>query len=102
MSVDDPILATLSSNLVNRNLPSVKVSSEPFPQHIVDSLKEKFGEYFVTTGQLVNHAYSFDDSQIKVLFKNGDCLDISQASDQLDRHFLEKTVTKYYLCTPKQ
>ncbi|MBQ7062657.1 MAG: hypothetical protein IJM88_05150, partial [Bacteroidales bacterium] len=55
----------------------------------------------VTTGQLVNHAYSFDDSEIKVLFKDGRCIGISEASDQLDRPFLEKTVTKFHLSYPK-
>jgi hypothetical protein len=36
-----------------------------------------------------------------VLYKDGRCLPISEASDQLDRHFLEKQVTKYFMYYPK-
>ncbi len=35
-------------------------------------------------------------------FKDGTCRDIGEASDQLDRHFLEKQVTKYYIYFPKE
>ncbi len=102
MHSDDQILSSLSVDLVNRHLPLVTVSPEPPSAGLVEELIAQHGDYFVSSGQLVNHAYSFDDSRIQVLFKNGRCLDISQASDQLDRHFLEKTVTKYYICRPKQ
>ena len=59
-------------------------------------------KWFVSTGNLENHAYDFQDQEIKILFKTKECTDISIASDQLDRHFLEKTVTKYYLSFPKE
>ena len=77
---------------------------DEYKQRVSDELKLDGDEvdYFVNTGQLVNHAYSFDDSKIYVLFKSGKCIDISEASDQLDRHFLEKTVKKYFISLPKQ
>ena len=53
------------------------------------------------TGKLRNRSYDFNDQEIKVLYKDGRCLPISEASDQLDRHFLEKQVTKYYMYYPK-
>ena len=59
-------------------------------------------DFFVGTGVLKNHAYDFNDQEIRVLYKDGSCRDISEASDQLDRHFLEKQVTKYYLFFPKE
>ena len=51
---------------------------------------------------LHNRSYDFNDQEIKVLYKDGRCVDISEASDQLDRHFLEKQVTKYYHYFPKE
>ena len=59
-------------------------------------------EFFVNTGILHNHAYDYNDQEIRVLFKDGTCRDIGDASDQLDRHFLEKQVTKYFIYFPKE
>lgn len=90
---DDEILSTLCKNMVNRRLPAIRFSNEPFP--------EPKPSYFEGTGRLRNRSYDFNDQEIKVLYKDGRCLPISEASDQLDRHFLEKQVTKYYYYHPK-
>jgi hypothetical protein len=79
--------------MVNRRLPAIRFSNEPFP--------EPAPSYFEGTGKLANRSYDFNDQEIKVLYKDGRCLPISEASDQLDRHFLEKQVTKYYYYHPK-
>ena len=91
---DDEILSTLCRNLVNRRLPAIRFSNTPFEGVECD--------YFHGTGELHNRSYDFNDQEIKVLYKDGRCLPISEASDQLDRHFLEKQVTKYYHYFPKQ
>ena len=91
---DDEILSTLCKNMVNRRLPAIRFSNEPFP--------EPEPSYFEGTGRLRNRSYDFNDQEIKVLYKDGRCLPISEASDQLDRHFLEKQVTKYYHFYPKE
>ena len=91
---DDEILSTLCRKLVNRRLPAIRFSNEPFEG--VES------DYFHGTGELHNRSYDFNDQEIKVLYKDGRCLPISEASDQLDRHFLEKQVTKYYHYFPKE
>jgi HD superfamily phosphohydrolase len=90
---DDEILSTLCKNMVNRRLPAIRFSSEPFT--------DVRSTYFEGTGKLANRSYDFNDQEIKVLYKDGRCLPISEASDQLDRHFLEKQVTKYYYYHPK-
>lgn len=90
---DDEILSTLCRNLVNRRLPAIRFSNEPFEGAECD--------YFHGTGELHNRSYDFNDQEIKVLYKDGRCLPISEASDQLDRHFLEKQVTKYFYYHPK-
>ena len=91
---DDKILSTLCKNLVNRRLPAIKFSNSPF--------QTPDPSYFTGTGVLKNRSYDFNDQEIKVLFKDGRCLPISEASDQLDRHFLEKQVTKYFKYYPKE
>ena len=106
---DDEILCTLCRNLVNRRLPAIKFSNEPFTHSSVSpgwaDSSPNLGEqrsYFYGTGELHNRSYDFNDQEIKVLYKDGRCLPISEASDQLDRHFLEKQVTKYFYYYPKQ
>ena len=91
---DDEILSTLCRNLVNRRLPAIRFSNTPF--------KDVECDYFHGTGELHNRSYDFNDQEIKVLYKDGRCLPISEASDQLDRHFLEKQVTKYFYYFPKE
>lgn len=112
MMHEDFILRTLSEQLINRNLSAIRISDTEIDESFLESLKksacELYGvkadevDYFVTKGKLHNHAYDFNDKEIKVLFKSGECKSISEASDQLDRHFLEKTVVKHFVCFPKQ
>jgi len=97
---DDEILATLCSNLVNRRLPAIKFSNEPFAEP--ECGVGQGDGYFAGTGELKNRSYDFNDQEIKVLYKDGRCIDISEASDQLDRRFLEKQVTKYFQFCPKK
>ena len=99
----DATLRTLCRNLVERRLPAIRIGSEPMQ---LDPWKEYVGSelepsFFVGTGVLRNRSYDFADHEIKVLYKDGRCLPIGEASDQLDRHFLEKQVTKYYMFYPK-
>lgn len=112
MGHDDFVLRTLSYALINRELSSVKILDDSYDGKILEAQRERVKQlygisddevsYFVNTGELKNHAYDFNDKEIKVLYKDGRCMSISEASDQLDRRFLEKTVTKHYIYYPKQ
>lgn len=112
MSHPDIILSTLSRNLVNRHLSAIRVSDKPFDTTVLDTFRTRVqllyniapeeSDYFVNTGMLRNQSYDYNDQEISVLFKDGTCRDIGDASDQLDRHFLEKQVTKYYIYFPKE
>lgn len=107
---DDPLLATLSSDLLSRRLPAIRIDNN---KAVIDKIaleqsnNQTLGRsgsaasFPIVTGILRNRSYDFDDLEIKVLYKDGRCLPISEASDQLDHHFLQKTVTKYYVCYPK-
>ncbi len=109
---NDFILSTLSKKLINRKLNRIYISDTPIKDTDINNCIQKISDkynistddakWFVSTGNLENHAYDFQDQEIKILFKSKECTGISIASDQLDRHFLEKSVTKYYLSFPKE
>ena len=108
----DFVLSQLAKQLINRGLPCIEVGGKPVDEsrvaHYRRMFEQKYGvtpaesEYFVQCGRLQNHAYDFQDQEIEILFKDGRCTGISEASDQLDHDFLAKTVTKYYICYPKE
>lgn len=112
MKSSDEILSHLSQQLIYRKLPSLKIADQPYDETAVQTIRTQASlllnipveecHYFVGTGLLKNHAYDFNDQEIRVRMKDGRCLDISEASDQLDRHFLSKTVKKYYIFLPKE
>lgn len=107
----DKILAYLCTQLRDRQLPKIELKNEEFSQDSINELKsqvavkleitEDEANYFVFTNSVSNKAYSPDDFNIKVLYKNGTTTDITAASDQYNISALAKPVTKYFLCYPK-
>ena len=57
-------------------------------------------EYFVYQDILTNKAYNQDKENIKLLMKNGEIIDLSAASDNLNISALAQPVEKYFLCYP--
>ena len=53
-------------------------------------------DYFSSSNELHNRAYSFDDRKINILYKDGQIKEIYEASDQLDKNFLSKYIKKFY------
>lgn len=108
---EDFVLRNLSEMLINRTLLKVKIKNKPIKKeklqkHIKKlktdySISEHEANYFVFTGEISNQAYQ-KDQQIKILYKTGKVQDIIKATDQLNLKFLSKTVTKYYICYPKE
>tara|TARA_B100000925_G_C21898949_1_gene426252 strand:+ start:58 stop:357 length:300 start_codon:yes stop_codon:yes gene_type:complete len=96
--------------LINRNLPKVKISSEPFSREYINELKSlhkeklKFSEndvtYIVYQKEMENSAYDPKKNEIKILYKNGSLKDVTEASDNLNIRALSKVVKKYYLFSP--
>lgn len=107
----DVTLATLSRNLVGRKLYHIEMQHEPYQASVLQPICAKVSqmlqihpedtEYFVFTGEISNNAYQTTDDRIKILRKNGDIVDITEASDMLDQNVLAKTVVKYFICYPK-
>ena len=108
----DKVLSRLANILKDRLLPKVVLNNEPFQPKQLQELKMQISQiygislpeadYFVFTDFVKNRAYSIENFNIKILFKDGSLKDITLASDQYNIEALTKFVTKYYLCYPKE
>ncbi len=108
---EDAILSDLCLMLRDRQLPKIILSNEPFSDQAVDVLKasvmtqkklnQEDSNYFVYTDFVRNRAYNLDHFHINILYKDGTLLDIAKASDQYNIETLARSVTKYFLCYPK-
>jgi len=104
----DPILSTLSSGIINRNIFKVEVTSEPFPEERKEEIEhriiEKLGiepkdvHYLVKYQTIEKDMYSAEDDSIEILYEDGSTKDIAEASDMLNISLLSKKVKKYYNC----
>lgn len=105
---DDPILSRLCQMLNARKLYKVEISNaEPAPERIAAladntmlalHLDEDDVAYFVFTDTIRNRAYNAGNSNINILMKNNDLVDIAKASDLSNLESLDKTVKKHILC----
>ncbi len=64
-------------------------------------LDEEEAGYYVFTDRVVNDAYKVGDENIRILLKNGEVQDITEASDNSNLISLSKRVVKYVLCVIK-
>lgn len=109
---DDFILSTLSKMIINRDLLKIKVNNEKVSTEEMQILKERFASknkialsetnYFIFKGKIKNQAYSKEAEPISIIKKDKTIEDIVEVSDQLNLKSLSKSVTKYYVCFPKQ
>jgi uncharacterized protein len=107
----DTVLSTLAGNFINRHLPKIELSPLPFEESKIKNiyaavcnsrnLSHDEASYLITNDFITNNAYNFQDERIKILYNNGQMLDITEASDMLNISVLSKVVKKYYLCYPK-
>ncbi len=107
----DKVLAYLCKCIRDRQLFKIEIQKTTFTKEYIDQVKKRVGRYFgcsdhalefmVISNSISNNAYSSDDDQINILYKDGTQCDIGEASDMLDASVLSKTVKKYYLCYPK-
>ncbi len=110
-SHSDSVLSTLASMLVNRKLLKVELKNFPFDSDRIEGIKSKVVsnnpnfkngiDYFVFSDSISNNAYKSNDDSIKILYNNGDLIDIATASDILNTQALSAEVKKYFLCYPK-
>ena len=107
----DFVLSKMCQMLINRRLLNIKMKDKPIDsaklkKHF-DHFKNKYQltdeetAYFVFSDEIENRAYDQDRQNINILRRNGKIIDVAKASDQLNLRALSKTVTKYYMCYPK-
>ncbi|MBT2162996.1 HD domain-containing protein [Zobellia barbeyronii] len=107
----DFVLSTMCEMLINRQFLKVKLKNSPIDKVVLkkhmDRVKVKYNlsdhetTYFVFEGKIENKAYDRHHQNINILRKNKKLIDVAKASDQLNLKALSKTVTKYYICYPK-
>ncbi|MGI9541392.1 MAG: HD domain-containing protein, partial [Flavobacteriaceae bacterium] len=110
MNHEDIVLKKLSSQLINRSLPKVKLQSIPFEASDVLKKKQRVDpvvyndsvlDYFVFSGSVSNQTFVSDQAQILLKEKSGAVNSIAKAIDYLDFEQFSKPIHKYYLCYPK-
>ena len=107
----DKVLSYLCKCIRDRQLFKIEIQKIAFSKEYIDQVKKRVKNHFdcsnhaleflVISNSISNNAYSSDDDQINILYKDGIQCDIGEASDMLDASVLSKTVKKYYLCYPK-
>lgn len=104
----DVVLSYLSAGLLDRKLFRLEWRSVPVEQEYLDTIRQKvahlFGqdvplEHLVFDGRESNRAYDDTREQIKIQFKDGRVLPIDECSDV---PLYTQTVTKYFVCYPKE
>ena len=108
----DFVLSRLCQMLIHRKLLKTKMKNKPINkvrlQKHFDNFKKKHRltdketSYFVFSNKITNRAYDQNNQNINILSRNGKITDVAKASDQLNLKALSKTVTKYYMCYPKE
>jgi len=104
----DFILSKLCRGMVHRKLYKIEISNEPITKEIIEEkrkdimkvfqISEDECDYFLSTGNIVNHAYDNTQNQINILYKDRTVKNIVDASDLMNISALSVPVEKHYLC----
>ena len=107
----DKVLSILCNGLVNRHLFRTEMRNFSWTEQEIHQLQKQISNYydieldesaFLFYHDIVmNKAYNPDNEAIKILQKNGETVDISNAAGQLIISALSKPVAKYFICYPK-
>ena len=108
---DDSVLSYLSSCLINRKLFRAELQYKAFEPEYVIKIREEVSkllqfsdkaiEQIVFQGSITNNAYNPDFDKINILYRDGEVVDIAEASDQINVSVLSKSAMKHFLCYPK-
>ena len=107
----DFTLSYMSKSLINRNLPKIILQKNSLDDSKISIMEEKVKAEFdlnneqvsdlVFYNSITNNAYNAEKDKIKIWFKNGDILDITEASDNFNIKSLTQVVKKHFICYPK-
>lgn len=107
----DRILAFLSNSILNRNLFRIEIHQQSIPPDHLYKIQNKLIsengfneadlEYLIYSDSITNLAYSLDDTQIQILFQNGETANIFDSSDILQPDQLREGKRKFFLIYPR-
>lgn len=107
----DRLLAHLCQRVLHRRLLGVRIFNTPLSGDGIRNLRKKLcrdegwseeeAEHLVFTEEISNNAYDPHQDRIRLLYRNGDLLDITEAADHLNLSALSKPVIKHFLFAPK-
>ncbi|MFS4455514.1 HD domain-containing protein [Maribacter sp. 2304DJ31-5] len=108
----DFVLSKLCEMIIDRKLLHIKIKKGPVSatkiSEKIDMVRHNYNidkeeaAYFVFNGQIENKAYNQESQNINILKKNGKIVDVAKLTDHLNLSALSKTVTKHYICYPKE
>ncbi len=108
---NDRILASLSSDFLNRKLFKIVLSNQEIPTQTAANIKTQLLDkeyinnqninYFMVEGTTTNAAYFSGKKNILIKTKEKGLIDIAEASDLPTIKALTKIVKKYYICWAK-
>ncbi len=108
----DKVLSLLCTKIIERKLLKIELQDQPFELDYILEIQKKTeakfninpneSKHLVFTDKIDNKAYNPKKDKINLLYKNETIVDIADAADQLNISVLAKTVTKYFLCYPKE
>jgi hypothetical protein len=109
-SHSDKILSMLCKGVLDRKLLKVKYVSTAVNEQLLEqkrgevaeklSISKEDAEWLVFAGEATSSTYDFDNTPIKIIFKNGEIKNISQVDDALINESLRGNIKKYYICYP--
>ena len=109
---EDKVLSLLCSSLINRNLFRVKLNEIPFEKGFVEGtlasicklydINQSEARYLGIFDTISNFAYTLQETQINILYNNGEIRELSEASDILNIDILSKNVIKHFFIYPKE
>jgi HD superfamily phosphohydrolase len=103
----DKILSALSRSLLDRRLLKIKFEKKYDLERLKEELRtklrssgipEEHHRYFYREGKVKSSGYDLNHSGIKILWKDGSVMDISEASDLPTIRAISNIVEKKYLC----
>ncbi len=102
----DETLSNLCKGLLHRKLLKAKLQDTPFSEEEIARIQSQSGlsnpEYFIFTGTVSNLAYLGNQKEpILIQYKEGNVLDLAQASDMHNIVALSLPVKKYFFCHPE-
>ena len=108
ISQPDKVLSTLCDGIVNRKLFKMNIGNKKIDDSKIDMVKSEIAnrlnisledaEYLTSSASVSQHIYKGDETNIGILYNNGNVKTIQEASDMFDINVLSRKITKYYFC----